>query len=1136
MHSHKLDRVRDNLLKPLYWVVARKRRHDLAKAGILTRTPKSVSLRVKERITGWAFTEAGLSQRAYRTGLTKNQFINALRPTVEPFTGRLAKTHDHPQSAALRNAAGTALAVMCRELGFSQHAIQAAECEARGAVTQTNRYFWLRDVVREHSNEAPASNACITMVDVDYYMDMPALLASGLPVVVYTMIPEKAADRCEDYTYRFEGDTLIADSGGGVVYRHKLWDYTVDNVTAANKRGVTCYDVFRLRLAPNRYIVGFVPRVRVPMAACLNTLSYPPELKRRVVERGDVTCVSSIADPTKVSLALQAPQAYTSIAIRVELLYLLERRLSTLHERQRAIDVSDTARWLESMRLFRGEEAQVAAHIMVSYCSGKRVKVSEVGLDSFVPEGDGDGKAPGVAFAPPLVEQPALAAVRAPAQDITTVKERIIAPSNTKKVPVGYGKYAVEFVNLLVPQDKAHTGVPLDLREVIEHQIKPMQKMRNQRHGPWQVCPDMPVARLAVKAFQKAEPYGKPKPARNISSLPVDHTLALSGYLLSMKREVLSKHEWFGPGRDCAEITDLVARITAPGDVVARDFSNFDATISEWVFKHVVLPSCKRWVSLRHIDTLTSLLTRETNAIASTKFGVRYEPGFGRLSGSPTTSDHNTIVNAFVSYCGFRNAGRSVRHSWSSLGIYYGDDSLESYPPSLDPSHQAAASDLGFDVKTARVDGPIPFLGRYFVGHASFADPWRTMAKLHASYSNSDGAPIHFANRIAGYAVTDSQTPIIGPWVIRALELLRDAGHVPKMDRMCHDDWWRFTRAWPQDGNLRDSFLAVTGMSGAEMEHYEKLIRDAQTVESFPTIPATSAAGFREREGRDGMFVRSEPVPGAPKMIEARVETHGNQEQSNETAAGTPEQGRTTFGESAATTPTNGFDGTQVPLSDGRDRDSSQDSGKNRQRNPVKGGGGPRRRRTNQNLRRTQRTVAERVAGQPGQALRQVPVHPDAADLATSNQPNVRRERRSLVRSRPITNQAGELLQRQRTLQSPHSARGRPRRNNGRATPTQAAHVVHSSTGQRLQRQPGRDRNRLERHTVELDPSSHSIHAGTSMDRVPVGTVEPVRVMGHDGVERTVHQEALRRRRQRRRQRQADARRALKTEPAVTTE
>jgi len=69
----------------------------------------------------------------------------------------------------------------------------------------------------------------IKMVDVDYYVNMPAMLRHGLPIVLSTFCPTTAGDSLPDAVFSIDKDDYVNFRvQGGAEYRHQLWDYESD--------------------------------------------------------------------------------------------------------------------------------------------------------------------------------------------------------------------------------------------------------------------------------------------------------------------------------------------------------------------------------------------------------------------------------------------------------------------------------------------------------------------------------------------------------------------------------------------------------------------------------------------------------------------------------------------------------------------------------------------------------------------------------------------------------------------------------------------------------------------------------------------------------------------------------------------
>ncbi|KAI0981719.1 hypothetical protein GJ496_005106 [Pomphorhynchus laevis] len=107
----------------------------------------------------------------------------------------------------------------------------------------------------------------------------------------------------------------------------------------------------------------------------------------------------------------------------------------------------------------------------------------------------------------------------------------------------------------------------------------------------------------------------------------------------------------------------------------------------------------------------------------------------------------------------------------------------------FDQARNEVVLELGLKAKYLEIASgmPCPFLGRYFIPGASFADPMRVVQKLHITFVSAD-SELALADKAAGYFVTDSKTPIIGPWVERVLSVCRRRGIITKMSAMTSDE------------------------------------------------------------------------------------------------------------------------------------------------------------------------------------------------------------------------------------------------------------------------------------------------------------------------------------------------------------
>ena len=141
------------------------------------------------------------------------------------------------------------------------------------------------------------------------------------------------------------------------------------------------------------------------------------------------------------------------------------------------------------------------------------------------------------------------------------------------------------------------------------------------------------------------------------------------------------------------------------------------------------------------------------------------------------TAEGNSKVTAFAAYHGWRNTivpGETRVHSpdeaYAKLGMYGGDDSAD---VNIDPDTLVAAfADLGFlaEVEVVRRgQRGVNFLNRYFspqVWHGdpnSMCNPRRALAKLFVGPEALTQPLVRLGERLAGYAHTDGNTPVLGP-------------------------------------------------------------------------------------------------------------------------------------------------------------------------------------------------------------------------------------------------------------------------------------------------------------------------------------------------------------------------------------
>nr|QYF49895.1 MAG: hypothetical protein [Yunnan forest noda-like virus] len=391
-----------------------------------------------------------------------------------------------------------------------------------------------------------------------------------------------------------------------------------------------------------------------------------------------------------------------------------------------------------------------------------------------------------------------------------TIDYRVTKPLNTVVPGLTIQNYAKEFLELLVPEPGE--GVPFEWDEVADTFRKPNQQaaMRSIYESMGDDAQEM------IKGFIKNEPTMKP--SRLISSFSdFRFILQFSAYTLSFREHVLhAEHcrHFFCPSLTPQEIARKVLEYACDvGDPMEGDFTNFDGSVSDWLQDNVGNAAYLRYFAPKYHVHLRKFLDMLRNCDAKAKhFGFRYRAGPGIKSGSPTTCDINTIINAFQMYCAIRKTYPFLtpKEAFYLVGLAFGDDSL--FSARFKRAWAWVAQHLGMKLKCEVYDPLVglSFLARVypkpFESISSFQDPLRTMRKLHLTSRNRT-VPLCDAamDRVEGYLSMDSLTPIIGNYcrLIQrsyAGQVVSEHARLTRADRNLDKPHWFVStgEGWPQ--------------------------------------------------------------------------------------------------------------------------------------------------------------------------------------------------------------------------------------------------------------------------------------------------------------------------------------------------
>jgi hypothetical protein len=703
---------------------------------------------------------------------------------VHPYRAK-PTNHPHPKAAAARCQATTTIQALIESVDLVRHDVSTSSREENkqwvtGKHSCTKLYYDEADLNgTPHDDEyRAAANTVVTMVDVDYYIEDFSRWA-GRPMLLYTSVPQAVAGEGVDSVYAFVDENRMTEVvRGGARYTSRVWDYSPDLVIIKNTLGFCVYAVER-QLQPNthnRYLVLLHPRTTVRMPHCLfkwlgglagYTGGRAEPLKRMKMSRQGSYLGAIFTNPELQSM-YSVRQSYGPITAD-------------------HVDIPSLAyAAIRSQMTVKGKTPLYTAdleRIMVNCCADKPPKWFSYFLGELIhcrpddrfwvnyyvhgagPFVHDEGKPAAKLGAPVIANSSAKAPTNTVGNDIACVTARVIAPRNGTDPPSRYKSYSREFRDLVVPPANVGKLVPVDHMVVIANQTSPMQRLRQaaERYHPFDGTKAM-----VIVSMQKKEAYATANDPRNISTTSQAFTEAFSRYMYAVK-DYCKQYKWYCPGMTPAQtadaITDFCAKVSERGStVVETDYSRFDGSMSSFlrdveqrIYTALFHPSA--------LKELGELLLNDANNVAFTNHGIRYHTGDGRLSGSPSTTVGNTIVNAFVAYCSYREMNYSVKESFARVGPKYGDDGLDDGAGKF----VEVASDLGILLKLLpKVEKSVSFCGRIFVdpllSKGSICDPIRALRRIPVITS---GKPIHqgLTERVAGYLATDAATPLVGDYL-----------------------------------------------------------------------------------------------------------------------------------------------------------------------------------------------------------------------------------------------------------------------------------------------------------------------------------------------------------------------------------
>lgn len=627
-----------------------------------------------------------------------------------------------------------------------------------------------RDLQFPERDDIITDDDIIVMVDFDYYCNLDQIMSNLVPVIMYTMTPSSTSGQTNNSQWYIKNNILHRSVDGGGEYKHLLYDYTPDYITTSYGLSKIISRVDRINVGMEYSVVLLTPVAVIPLNKAYKMILPTP--RRRLK-----TNINGVYD------AMTNTQGTLSITLNHDL-----RHISVPKD----IFLACRDRWISSRKPLVGDLDAVLRHFKVKNEYSTAVSLMHIFQQGYtaLPEleviqytavmRDGDiiydasqdRSRSDTDLPPPCDTSPAIP-FNNTSNDVAAQVMRHQMIKNTKRPPAKYNKYAKEFCKCAADLFGLSSIMPYTLDQVRDKQNKPQQRNRNEASSSGPTS----IESCKVKAFVKAEFYTSIKDPRNISNVNVRHQINLSRFTYPVKYTILMSCHWYDPGQSLEEIAQRVHLTCAPvSEVVETDFSKFDGTISRWLRTSVEFPFIGQFLTPESCPEFEQLCKSELSA---TSFAGprRYDPDGSRLSGSPLTTDGNTLISAFVDFCTWRETGAEPNEAWIKIGRKFGDDGVSAVALTDQgtPLMEKVAADLGLNLKAVikSTSGPVGYLGRIFVSPkfttTSLQDPSRVWPRLNTRLRGKQF--LHMCQRWASYLRTDAKTPLLNAYITRALHL-----------------------------------------------------------------------------------------------------------------------------------------------------------------------------------------------------------------------------------------------------------------------------------------------------------------------------------------------------------------------------
>lgn len=727
--------------------------------------------------------------------------------------------HSHEALAGSRSAAINLCNFYAAQIGLKPFSVQRSSFDQNRGVDGTREYFWARDAHLVPAWDEFTDHHLRLIIDVDYYIDMNEMLTHAAPTLLYTFAPTAVARETSEYSFNFDKDnTLHMIASGGAKYSHPIWNYNKDHITVKSyafgifPTSSVTYQIDRHQVGLDRDLTLLTPLVEYGFLGTLLSYFISSEpLTRLKVNHGAFNRLAiRTQNKHMISTAYCEDDQYSSATIPIS--------HDNYFRNVAKIQVTTIAPYtIQSFLNYAKEDTQKAqseAAILVGYHASRlTMPYAYQTLSLFLPRSVIHTLYPNMSYplqtvypvnygtrlyqfgselpTPGMLEPfmtPLFAEAYVPMKGKSNEQaavdgriEKVKCP--TMEITPIIKSTIVEFVEFLLPNP--HQLHPTGQDVVFERQDRPSQRSILMTAL---YLPLAHVKRKCMEFFIKSESYSKPADPRIISTMNPTTKIVASEYMYAFA-DYFIKTEFYAFGKTPEEISTKVSSICqASSSVSLSDFSRMDGHISN-VLRELDNAVMYRAFAPEHHDKIKSMLDSLVDLSAVGKFGTRFNTGTAQCSGDPFTAVFNSLRNAFIHYRARRamkrgNVFYTPQESWDWLQtqvLVGGDDGIagDMLEQPLNNACKAVGQVLEYE-SVQRGSLGVNFLSRFYTTEVWFGnissccDIKRQLIKFHLSVKlPPDVSRVQkLVEKSRSFAMTDSNTPIIGPLVTKVMNLV----------------------------------------------------------------------------------------------------------------------------------------------------------------------------------------------------------------------------------------------------------------------------------------------------------------------------------------------------------------------------